>query len=105
MVARPNTLLGSLGSMERSDLPYIYHHLRNGCILTVSRMQGMDQQHLLFNVGYAGLHLGVLNRTLADRIVQLEAEGRPYRLTVAGLEREKYLPPTAVHVMLDWGCE
>jgi len=104
-LARPNTLLGNLGSIDRSDLPYIYHHLRNGCILTVQPVQGAEQQHLLFNVSYAGLHLGILGRTLADRILQLESEGRPYRLTIATLVREKYMPPTAVQVLLDWGFE
>jgi hypothetical protein len=46
-----------------------------------------------------------LGRTLADRILQLESEGRPYRLTIATLVREKYMPPTAVQVLLDWGFE
>lgn len=105
ILARPNTLLGNLGGIDRSDLPYIYHHLRNGCILTVQPVQGAEQQHLLFNVSYAGLHLGILGRTLADRILQLESEGRPYRLTIASLVREKYMPPTAVQVLLDWGSD
>lgn len=102
-VARPNTLNGQLGCIDRSDLPYIYHHLRKGCILQVQARQGAGMNHLLFNVSYGGFHLGVLSRPMSDRILALEAEGRGYRLTISGVVREKYLPPTAVHVELEWG--
>lgn len=101
-VARQDTMVGHLGNTDRSELPYIYHHLSKGCILDVRSGQGAERQHLLFNVSYGGLHLGVLGRTLADRILQLEAEGRTYRLTIASIAREKYLPPTAVQVELAW---
>ncbi len=102
-LAQPNTIEGRLGSLDRGELPYIYHHLRKGCILQVQRLFGTDQRHLLFNVSYGGFHLGVLSRNLADRILQLESESKPFRLTIACIEREKYLPPTAVQVALEWG--
>jgi hypothetical protein len=104
-LARPNTLLGPLGGIDHSDLHHIYHHLRSGCILQLQPVQGLEHQHLFFQASYGGLNLGVLSRPLADRILQLEAEGRPYRVTVAELVREKYLPPTAVHVLLEWGID
>jgi hypothetical protein len=102
-LAQPNTIEGRLGSLDRGELPYIYHHLRKGCILQVQRLFGTDQRHLLFNVSYGGFHLGVLSRNLADCILQMEAENKPFRLTIACIEREKYLPPTAVYVALEWG--
>lgn len=102
-IARPNTITGQLGCIDRSDLPYIYHHLRKGCILSVHRMSGDDRPLRLLKVSYSGLHLGNLNYAMAERVRQLEQEGRPYRLTVDSLDREKYMPPTAVNVVLDWG--
>jgi len=101
-IAKSNTLSGHLGSIDRGELPIIYHHLRKGCILQLQPVCGSDQRLLLFNVSYGGFHLGVLNRMLADRIVQLENEGRAYRLTIASIVREKYMPPTAVQVELEW---
>jgi len=104
-IARPNSMVGNLGGVERSDLPYIYHHLRSGCILSLRPICGSEGRHLFFNVSYGGFHLGILGRQLADRVRELEAEGRVYRLTVESLTREKYLPPTAVTVVLEWGAE
>jgi hypothetical protein len=103
MPPRPDALLGPLGSVERSELPYIYHHLRKGCILDVQPVMAANGTVLFFHVRYQGFRLGVLCRPLADRLSVLLAEGRPYRLTVSHLDREKYLPPTAVHVELEWG--
>jgi hypothetical protein len=101
-IAQPNTMTAFLGGIDRGELPYIYHHLRKGCILQVGPLRSSDQRHLLFNVSYGGFHLGILSRMLADRILQLESEGRAYRLTIASIVREKYMPPTAVHVELEW---
>lgn len=100
---RPNSLIGPLGGTDRSELPYIYHHLRSGCILQVEAVAGLDQQPLFYQVRYGGLLIGILCRPLADRIRQLETEGRAYRVTISEVVREKYMPPTEVHVMLDWG--
>lgn len=101
-IAQPNALMGHLGGIDRSDLPYIYHHLRKGCILQLEPLLGIGQRHLLYKVNYGGFHLGILGRTLADRIVQLENESRPYRLTIANIVRDKYMPPTALQVELEW---
>lgn len=101
-IAKSNTLSGHLGSIDRGELPIIYHHLRKGCILQLQAVYSNNQRLLFFNVSYGGFHLGVLNRLVADRIVALESEGLAYRLTIASIVREKYLPPTAVQVELEW---
>lgn len=102
---RPNSLIGLLGGADRSELPYIYHHLRSGCILQVDAVTGTGHLPLFYQVRYGGLLIGILNRPLADRIRLLESEGRPYRVTVSEVVREKYMPPTEVHVLLDWGFD
>lgn len=88
--------------MERGELPYI-HHLRKGCILDVSPVMAANGSVLFYHVHYQGFRQGVLCRQLADHFSALTSEGRPHQVTVSHLEREKYLPPTAVHVELGWG--
>lgn len=39
---------------------------------------------------------------MARRIQQIKSRNLKYRLTVSGIEKEKYLPPTAIKVELEW---
>lgn len=92
-----------LGAMDKSEVPYMYHHLRKGCILQLHSICGADSRHLLYTVNYGSYFLGVLNSSLAKRVQQLESEGKIYRLTISRIIKEKYLPPTAIEVELE--CE
>jgi hypothetical protein len=92
-----------LGAMDKSEVPYIYHHLRKGCILQLHSISGSDSRHLMYTVNYGSYFLGVLSSSLTKRIQQLELEGKIYRLTISNIIKEKYLPPTAIEVELE--CE
>ncbi|MCF8278065.1 MAG: hypothetical protein K9J17_15130 [Flavobacteriales bacterium] len=92
-----------LGAMDKGEVPYVYHHLRKGCILQLQTITGADARHLMFSVNYGAYFLGILSSSLAKRVQQLEAEGKIYRLTISHIVREKYLPPTAIEIELE--CE
>lgn len=92
-----------LGAMDKSEVPYVYHHLRKGCILQLHSVSGSDSRHLMYTVKYGSYFLGVLSSSLARRVRQLESEGKVYRLTISNIIKEKYLPPTAIEVELE--CE
>ncbi len=92
-----------LGGMDKSEVPYIYHHLRKGCILQLHSICGSDSRHLLYTVNYGSYFLGLLSSSLARRVQQLELEGKIYRLTISAIIKEKYMPPTAIEVELE--CE
>ncbi|MBI1288822.1 MAG: hypothetical protein GC178_14740 [Flavobacteriales bacterium] len=92
-----------LGAMDKSEVPYVYHHLRKGCILQLHSVSGSDSRHLMYTVKYGSYFLGVLSSSLARRVQQLELEGKVYRLTISNIVKEKYLPPTAIEVELE--CE
>jgi hypothetical protein len=100
-----NALHATLGATDKGDLPFIYHHLKKGCILQLCSITGTDARHLMFGVNYGSYRLGVLSSTLAKRVLDLENRGLPYRLTISRIEKEKYLPPTAIEVELEWGEE
>lgn len=93
---------GFLGGIDRSDVPYIYHHLRTGCVLTIHSITGADNRHIMFGVNYGSYRLGILNSYMAKRIAQLQASGSIYRITISQVVKEKYLPPTAIVVNLEY---
>ncbi len=97
------SLTGFLGGIEKSDVPFVYHHLRKGCILKLNAITGFDNRHLMFGVNYGAYRIGILNSSMARRIQELEIRGKIYRLTISNIVREKYLPPTAIMVELE--CE
>jgi hypothetical protein len=92
---------GFLGGIEKSDVPYIYHHLRKGCILKLNTISGFHNRHLMFGVNYGSYRIGILSSSMSKRIQELETSGRIYRLTISNIIREKYLPPTAIMVELE----
>lgn len=92
-----------LGGMDKGEVPYVYHHLKKGCILQIHSLSGADDRHLMFSVHYGSYFLGILSSTLSKRIEQLERDGKVYRLTISNILREKYLPPTAIELELE--CE
>ncbi len=93
---------GWLGGMDKSDVPYVYHHLRKGCILQLQPINGLHSQHLMYCVNYGSYKLGILNSTMARRIQELNEAGLVFRLTISGIVKEKYLPPTAIELELEW---
>ena len=96
-------LTGFLGGIDGSDVPYVYHHLRKGCILKLNVISGIGNQHLMFGVNYGSYRLGILSSTMARKIQHLQSQGKIYRLTINKIVKEKYLPPTAILVELE--CE
>ena len=96
-------LTGFLGGIDSSDVPFVYHHLRKGCILKLNVISGIGNQHLMFGVNYGSYRLGILSSTMARKIQELQSQGKIYRLTIHNIVREKYLSPTAIMVELE--CE
>jgi hypothetical protein len=94
-------LTGFLGGIDGSDVPFVYHHLRKGCVLKLNVISGIENQHLMFGVNYGSYRLGILSSTMARKIQQLQAQDKIYRLTICNIVREKYLPPTAIMVELE----
>ena len=93
---------GFLGGIDRSDVPFVYHHLRKGCVLAIHSITGADNRHIMFGVNYGSYRLGILNSQMAKRIAQLQSTGCIYRITIAEVVKEKYLPPTAIVVELEY---
>ncbi len=99
--ANITSLTGFLGGIEKSDVPFVYHHLRKGCILKLHAISGSDNRHLMFGVNYGSYRLGILSSSMSKRIQELETRGQIYRLTIATIVKEKYMPPTAIMVELE----
>jgi len=95
------SLTGFLGGMDKSDVPFVYHHLRKGCILNLHAINGEDNRRLMFGVNYGSYRLGILSSSMARRIQELEMNGKIYRITISKIIKEKYLPPTAILVELE----
>lgn len=100
--ANITALSGFLGGIDSSDVPHVYHHLRKGCILNLNAISGVGGQQLMFGVTYGSYRLGILSSTMARKIQQIQSGNLNYRLTISGIEKEKYLPPTAIRVELEW---
>ncbi|MCB9191386.1 MAG: hypothetical protein H6603_03330 [Flavobacteriales bacterium] len=100
--ATSTSVSGYLGGIDKSDIPYMYHHLKKGCILNLHSINSNDR-HLLFGVNYGSFRLGTLNSAMARKIQELQLSGKIYRLTIAEVVKEKYMPPTAIIVELE--CE
>lgn len=96
------SMSGYLGGIDKSDVPYMYHHLRKGCVLNLHSINS-NNRHLLFGVNYGVFRLGTLNSTMSRKIQELQLAGKVYRLTIAEVVKEKYMPPTAIVVELE--CE
>lgn len=93
---------GYLGGTDQSDMPFVYHHLKRGCILKLSSITGVNNRHLMFSVNYGSYRLGVLNSTLSKRVQELQSSGKTYRITMSEVVKEKYMPPTAILVELEY---
>lgn len=91
---------GYLGGIDKSDVPFVYHHLRKGCILNLNSITTC-QKHLMFAVNYGTYRIGTLNSSMSQRILDLQSAGKPYRLTITEVVKEKYMPPTAIIVELE----
>lgn len=96
-------LNGWLGGMDKSEVPFVYHHLRKGCILQLNPVRGEHSRHLMFCVNYGSYRLGILSSTMARKVQELQATGLTYRLTISSIVKEKYLPPTAIKLELEFG--
>jgi hypothetical protein len=100
--ATSTSVSGYLGGIDKSDIPYMYHHLKKGCILNLHSINCNDR-HLLFGVNYGAFRLGTLNSSMTRKIQSLQLAGKIYRLTISEIVKEKYMPPTAIIVELE--CE
>jgi len=101
--ANITSLTGFLGGIDTSDVPFVYHHLRKGCILKLHAISGANNRHLMFGVNYGSYRIGILSSSMARKIQALETSRKIYRLTISQVVKEKYLPPTAIMVELE--CE
>lgn len=98
--ANTTAIRGFLGGIDQSDVPFVYHHLRKGCILHLSSIVS-GTRHLMFAVNYGSYRIGTLNSSMARKIQELQMSGKIYRLTIAEVVKEKYMPPTAIVVDLE----
>jgi hypothetical protein len=97
-----NTESGLICGLTEGEAKYIYHHLRTGCILTV-KPEWKSKGRCLYAVYYGTHRLGRLNTAMSGNIQKLESSGKVCRLTIGAIIREKYLPPSAIEVELQWG--
>jgi hypothetical protein len=102
--ANTTSIRAYLGGIEKSDLPFVYHHIRKGCILSLSSIVSGDR-HLMFAVNYGSYRIGTLSSSMARKIQELQLSGKVYRLTIAEVVKEKYMPPTAILVELESGTD
>lgn len=100
--ANVTSFRGFLGGIDKSDVPFVYHHLRKGCVLNLNAIMN-GERHLMFAVNYGAYRIGILNSSMGRKIQELQASGKVYRLTIAEVVKEKYMPPTAIVVELT--CE
>lgn len=100
--AHSQSLFALVGGTDHSDLAHIYHHLRSGCVLNLLPVTGGEGRFMFHHVMYGPYHLGLLDSRLSQRILELDAAEVPYRLTVSRIDREKYMPPRAIEVELEW---
>lgn len=96
-ISSSRSLTGQLSGLLDGESRYIYHHLRSGCILSVTQLQNQ-----LFEVYFGSHRLGRLNPIMAGRLTELKLAGFQYRLTIGSIIREKYLPPSAIELELEW---
>jgi hypothetical protein len=96
------SLFALIGGTDSSDLAHTYHHLRSGCVLSLLPVTGGEGRFMFHHVMYGPYHLGLLDSRLSQRILELQANGVPYRVTVSRIDREKYMPPRAIEVELEW---
>lgn len=99
-----NSLYALIGGTDRSDLDHVYHHLRGGCILSTEAVHSTDGRFMFHRVVYGPYHIGLLDSRLSQRLLELEANATPYRLTISRIDREKYMPPRAIEVELEWSA-
>lgn len=90
-------LTGQLAGLMDGESRYIYHHLRSGSILTLNEIGPM-----LAEVRFGSHRLGRLNPVMARKLQELNQSGLKYRLTIGAIIREKYLPPSAIELELEW---
>lgn len=99
-----NSLYALIGNTDRSDLDHVYHHLRGGCVLGTEAVFSPDGRFMFHRVVYGPYHLGLLDSRLSERLIELVAGNTPYRLTISRIDREKYMPPRAIEVELEWSA-
>lgn len=99
--ANTTSFRGFLGGIDKSDVPFVYHHLRKGCVLNLSSILN-GEQHLMFAVNYGAYRIGILSSSMSRKIQELHTSGKVYRLTIAEVVKEKYMPPTAIVVNLEF---
>ena len=90
-------MAGQLSGLMDGESKYIYHHLRSGSILSIKELRPR-----LFEVHFGMHRLGRLNPIMANKITELQRSSYPYRLTIGSIIREKYLPPSAIELELEW---
>ena len=63
--------LAWLGAMDKGEVPYVYHHLRKGCILQLHSLSVADDRHLMFFCalrillsGHSAKHVGKTGATI-----------------------------------------
>jgi hypothetical protein len=91
------SISAQLSGLLDGETRYIYHHLRSGSILSVKTLQPQ-----LFEVFFGSHRLGRLNPLMSKQLSDLVKVGCQYRLTIGSIIREKYLPPSAIELELEW---
>jgi len=96
------SLYALVGATDRSELNNIYHHLRGGCILGIGAVHSPDGRFMFHAVNYGPYRLGIMDSAISQRILELDGANVPYRITISRIDREKYMPPRAIEVELEW---
>lgn len=97
-----NQINGIICGISEGESKYIYHHLRSGCILNIET-EWSSGERSLYALYYGSHRLGRLSTEMSNQVSSLLKNGSAFRLTIGAIFREKYLPPAAIEVDLEWG--
>ena len=97
-----NHVTGMICGLSEGESRYIYHHLRSGCILN-AQVEWQSGSRCLYGLYYGSHRLGRMNTEMSNRLTGIIGQGIPCRITIGAVIREKYLPPSAIEIDLEWG--
>ena len=103
-IPNTNQMTGTICGISEGESKYIYHHLRSGCILNIET-EWSSGERSLYALYYGSHRLGRLSTEMSNRVSFLLENDQAFRLTIGAIFREKYLPPAAIEVDLEWGKE
>lgn len=89
----------SVTDLQFSEINLLYHQLKLGAQLQVN--QFVENGVIGLGLFFKGVMVGKINAVLSKQMIRNMMEGVSYIAKVAKVERKKFLPPTAIEVLLN----